>query len=85
MHAGARMATWCMGVCVNPSKCTCAMPCVRVAMYLRARCVCATGVLLPPYNLLGINTWLRGMPRACVCPYVRLCCVFECERNDGKL
>ena len=77
VHAGARMATWCMGVCVNPSKCTCAMPCVRVAMYLRARYVCATGVLLPPYNLLGINTWILGCAacRVLVCAHTCVCVV----------
>ena len=87
MHAGARMATWCTGVCVTVSKCTCALPCVRVAMYSRVRSVCATGVLLPPYNLLGMNTWILccAACRVLVCAHVRLCCVFECERNDGKL
>ena len=48
VYAGARMATWCTGVCVTVSTCTCALRCVRVALYLRVRCVCATGALLPP-------------------------------------
>jgi hypothetical protein len=37
MYAGARMATLCTGVCVTVSTCTCALRCVRVALYLQVR------------------------------------------------
>ena len=51
--------------------------CVRVAMYLRVRCVCATGVFLPPYNLLGMNTWILGCAacRELVCAHACVCVV----------
>ena len=55
---------------------------VASALRLRHRCV-STAVKSAWHEYL--DTWLRGMPRACVCPCVRACCVFECERSDGKL
>ena len=41
------------------------------------RCVCATGVFLPPYNLLGMNTWILGCAacRVLVCAHACVCVV----------
>ena len=52
------------------------------ALRLRHRCV-STARYSAWHGYL--DTWLRGMRRACVCPCVRVCCVFECERNGAKL
>jgi hypothetical protein len=45
-----RVRVWphrCAGACVTVSTCTCALPFARVAVCLRVRCVCATGLSLP--------------------------------------
>ena len=41
---------------------TCVSACVH-GVVLALPCV---GVLPPPYTLQGMDTWLRGIPRACV-------------------
>ncbi len=51
---------------------------LRAWSCIRAHCVCV-GAWPPLYTLQGMNTWLRGIPRACV-PMRRsvLCCI--CDR-----
>jgi hypothetical protein len=51
---------------------SCAWSCTCV------RCVCV-GVLPPPYTLQGMDTWLRGIPRACVPMRPSVLC-YLCDR-----
>ena len=47
-------------------------------MELYLRCLCV-GVLPPPYTLQGMDTWLRGIPRACVAMRPSVLC-YVCDR-----
>jgi len=73
VHAGARMVTWCTGVCVTVSICTCALPCVCVALYWR----CAA--FAPPVcyyrriiYLAWILEYLAARHSACLCVSMRV-------------
>ena len=54
---------------------TCVSACVH-GVVLALPCV---GVLPPPYTLQGMDTWLRGIPRACVAMRPSVLC-YLCDR-----
>jgi len=54
------------------------------ALRLRHRCVTTARILCLAWMLEYLAArHSAAVSRACVCPCVRSCCVFECESNDG--
>ena len=72
---GARRVLCCIGGCAT-LKYLLAFPLACMELYLRCLCV---GVLPPPYTLQGMDTWLRGIPRACVAMRPSVLC-YLCDR-----
>ncbi len=72
---GARRVLWCIAGCATLKYVTC-IPLACMELYLRCLCV---GVLPPPYTLQGMDTWLRGIPRACVAMRPSVLC-YVCDR-----
>ena len=72
---GARRVLCCIGGCAT-LKYLLAFPLACMELYLRCLCV---GVLPPPYTLQGMDTWLRGIPRACVAMRPSVLC-YVCDR-----
>jgi hypothetical protein len=75
---GARRVLWCIAGCATLKYVTC-IPLACMELYLRCLCV---GVLPPPYTLQGMDTWLRGIPRACVAMRPSVLC-YVCDRVHG--